>query len=532
MILPPFFGIASKYDEPSIRRAIITYLNADISTYDAASSVANVTFLTTDSATFKTPLAIASLTYLSLDAVTNRSLSSIAHVTYGTADICTYDPPPQAPEITVFITGLVEDSTIELTWNTPYNNRCPITHYVLEYSNCFLTNLQTENNYTLVTEITDPLIEEYFRDNCEYQEFDKSRLLSQDLYRIASNNNYLIITEQSTGVGLSNFAIIDELSNGQSYLFRVAAVNCVGTGEFGYSGILTPLGPEHQYCDVLAFMQPDSTTDIYASLTEHSCREKTINHLAGVAVSSQSKFGPGSLYFDGVYESSPTPPTYSHLQIDHNYDTSLDTWSLIDDFTIELWVKPNTSPVYTNQTLVSCYYQNNYNTYENYQNRYWKLYIYGNTIKFNAYTENYDYQTGEFDSGYIDLTANISLPITKFTHIAVCRFNNYIRLFVDGIRYDRKYFNKDIIIPYNNNPYIIIGASQTDSYVYSDEFQTGRGTVNEPYIGYIDDLMLSKAARYGKNFIPQKYTEPPDCQDCGGYTLAASLTTIENDFIP
>lgn len=532
MILPPFFGISSHYDEQSVRQAIISYLVADSATYDLASSAANVTFLSMDSATFDRPIPVASLTFLSLDAVTLKSLSNIAHVTYGIADICTYDPPPQPPEITIFLSSLVEDSSVELTWSTPYNNRCDITNYVLEYSDCFLSNLLTENNYSISTELIENIIEEYFRLNCNYQEFNKARLLSQDLYRISSDNDNLIMTEQSSGVGLRNFAIVDELSNGHSYLFRIAAVNCVGTGEFGYSGIFTPLGPEHQYCDILAFMQPDSTTDIYASLTEHSCREKTINHIAGVTVSSQSKFGPGSLYFDGVYESSPTPSTYSHLQINHNHSISLDNWSLIDDFTIELWIKPNTVPVYTNQTLVSCYYQNNYNTYENYQNRYWKLYIYANTIRFDTYTENYDPQNGEYDFGSVQLAANMALPTSEFTHIAVCRFNNYIRLFINGQRYDRKYFDKDIIIPYNNNPYMIIGASQTDSYLYSDEFNTGRGAVNEPFIGRIDDFMISKAARYGKNFVPVKYEEPPDCKDCGSYILSASLTTIDNDFIP
>lgn len=533
MILPPFFGVSSQHDEQSIRQAIITYLSYDALTYDLATSVANITYLSMDAATFDRSTPEAHITYLSFDAVTSKALSKIAIVTYAAADICTYDPPPVVPEITIFVTGFADDGVVELTWTTPYNNRCNITNYVLEYSDCFLSALLTENNNCITTEIYDSIITEAFNTLCNYQEFNKTKLLSQDLYRLSTNNEELFITENSSGVGLTNFTIVDELTNGQSYIFRIAAVNCVGVGEFGYSPIFTPVGLDHAYCDLVAFIQPDSTSDIYASLIDYSCREKIINHIAGVNVSNISKFGPGSLSFNGVYESSPTPPTYSHLQINHNNDTTLDSWSLIDDFNIELWIRPQSFPVYSNQTLVSCYYQNNYDTWENYQNKYWKLYIYGNTIKFIMYTESWDPETWEFDSGFIELAANnISLSTSQFTHIAISRFNNYVRLFINGIRYDRKYFTKNIIIPPENNPYLIIGASQTDSYLYSDEFNTGRGAVNEPFIGYIDDIIVSKSARYSKNFIPQKYAESTDCNDCGGYVFVASLSTIDDDFIP
>jgi hypothetical protein len=531
MILPPFFGIASKYDEAAIRQAIVTYLSSDIITYTNPSSIANVTFASLDTITYSQPLADVSVTYSSLDVVTAKNPSVVAAVTYGICDICTYDPPPEPPEITVFISGLAEDSSVELSWTTPYNNRCDITNYILEYTDCFLSNILTENNIKIITDNTDALITDNYRINCNYQEFDKSRLLLQDLDRLATSLDNLIITEQSSGVGLTNFSVVDELYNGQSYIFRVAAVNCAGTGLFGYSDIFTPIGPNHKYCDILAFLQPDSTTDIYASLTEHSCREKEANHIAGVTVSPVSKFGTASLYFDAILENSPTPPTYSHLQIDHKYSSTLDDWSLVDDFSIELWIRPDTFPYYANQTLVSSYYQNNYNTYENYNNRYWKLYLNGTSLRFQIYNENYD--AIDYFYSEVSLSANnLTISTTEFTHIAVCRFDNYIRLYVNGVRYDRKYFDKNIIIPQDNNPYVIIAANQTDSYIDSDEFNTGRGAVNEPFKGYIDDIMISKSARYAKNFIPAKYTEPAYCQDCGGYITYAAITTIDDNFIP
>lgn len=533
MILPPFFGFASQYDEKDIRQAIITYLSFDSATFTDPIGNANVTYVSTDIFTYTRPLPYAYLTYLSTDILSLSNPSKIASVTYESADVCTYDPPPAAPEMTIFLSGLAEDSSVELSWSTPYDNRCSITNYILEYTDCFISYMVDELQYNITLESSDLLILENYRDNCNYQEFNKSRLLLQNLDRLSTNLSNLLITEQSSGVGLVNFALVDELSNGQDYIFRVAAVNCAGTGEFGYSDIFTPLGPIYSYCDIIAFLKPDSTIDIYASLSDYSCREKLVNHIAGVSVSSVSEFGPGSLYFDGLFDVGRTPSTYSHLQIDHQNFTTLDNWSLIDDFTIELWIRPNNFPVYSNQTLASCYYQNNYDTFENYQNRYWKLYLYGNSVVFYMYNENFDFIFDEDWWQQLTLSANnLTLPTDTFTHIAVCRFQNYIRLYINGIKYDRQYFDKNIIIPPENNSYCIIAANQTDSYLYSDQFNTGRGSVNEPFSGHIDDIILSKAAKYSKNFVPQQYAEPADCQDCGSYISAASFIGVEDDFIP
>lgn len=87
------------------------------------------------------------------------------------------------------------------------------------------------------------------------------------------------------------------------------------------------------------------------------------------------------------------------------------------------------------------------------------------------------------------------------------------------------------MIDYSNNNFMIIGGNQTSDYVASDTFQIGRGTINEPYIGYIDDFMISSSARYAKNFTPLQYPTPLTCTDCG-YVAASSSNHVSSDLIP
>lgn len=561
MILPPFFGISSKYDEAKIRQAILDYLSLDVSVFSTPSKNADITFITLDATTFSISIPTTNITYLTLDALSISELSKSADVTFNTVDVLTYDPPPAVPEITRFISIFPEDSLVELSWNTPYARRSPILEYILQYSTSFRSNILSENNYSLITENNDHILDEvmvYFNlldedlnllltesseaiigdaaDDYHYRwyTYDKEILLTDNREdRLNTQSALSILTEKSAGVGLTNFTIATNLMNDQPYIFRIAAINAIGTGEFGYSDIVIMTAPSHKYCDIIVFIQPDSTTDIFASLIDHSCREKTITHIEGVTTSNQSKFGAGSLYFNGQYDDIPSPGTYSHLQVDHNNALTTDDWSLKGDFTIELWIKPDSSNTYSVQTLASSQHQNSYDS-DYYDNKYtyWKLYRYQNSIRFKMNIEEYLFYEPYSIYENIELVANnINLSTNEFTHIAVSRFKNYIRLFVNGVRYDRKFFDKDVIINQSNNPYMIIGANQTDSYLASDEFNLGRGSTTEPYQGHIDDFMLSKAARYVKNFIPVKYDEPAECLSCGGYVSIFAQGVVD-DLIP
>ena len=527
MILPPFFGINSPYDEDFIKEVIFTYLANDTLTYSDPKPIASVAYEAIDILTNKTPRPVSNISFLAIDTISLPLLSSGINLTYNSFDICTYDPPPTVPEITNFTLTDVNDREINFSWSTPYNNRCDITEYILQYSDCFLSKTLAENSDIIISENSDTIIGEHYRDNCNYQEYDRRKILIENHDRLQANTQ-LFITEQSSGIGVINNLLMQDLVNNQPYIFRIAAVNCVGTGEFGYSDILIPYGPVHEYCDIKLFLQPNSTNDISVSLQDYSCREKDSEEIAGVTVSTESQFGAGSLYFDGVYTALPAPATYSHIRVDHNSGVTLEDWSLYGDFTIELWIRPDNT--YANDTIISAYtqYDDNYNSAND---NHWKLRRTSNDLEFILnINEDYDEDPYYFSASMTLRADNVDLPTTDFTHIAVSRFDGVARLYVSGILYDTEEFSHNVNISGN---IMIIGGNQGSYYDVSDTFGIGRGAITEPYIGYIDDIMISNSARYSKSsIIPDKYQETADCDGCGGYTIAATSVSIGDEFIP
>lgn len=518
MILPPFFGVNKIYDDQTTKELIIEYLSNDTLSYKFAYPYVNLTYQAFDAITFiDIKDKIINNTYLSCDTLSIPKLSNVCSYTYLCADILSYDPPPAPPETTIFLSYIPEDSQIYFEWNNPYNNRCNIIEYTLEYSDKFLSIITNENFSNLNTEDNNNLIEEFFDPNANWQIYNKEKILTQNFERLTDHTLSFILTEKSSGVGLTNNITAHNFYNNHAYLFRIAAINCAGIGQYGYSDIITPFGTNHAYCDIILFLQPDSN-DISSSLYDYSCRTKTSHQLAGViADTNTGVFGPGSLYFNGLYDEFPEPGTYPHIKVDHSSNITGDSWSLLDDFTIEFWFKPSSSAPFTSNTIASSYSQSQNGFLDN--SNFWKIYHHNNNIGFNAIGAN----------NLIDfIISGISIPTGLFTHVALCRSSGYIRFFINGEQKNRTHFNHDIII---DSDYMIIGANQTYFYVESDINSIGRGTVDYPFIGYLDDFMFSNSARYRKSFVPIKYTETSDCGSCGGYNLILS-TDISNDFIP
>jgi hypothetical protein len=547
MILPSFFGANSVYDEDDVKNVIVDYLAADIFTFIDPKATASLTYFAADVASFDTPKSLSSVDYLAVDTLSLPRLADDVSLTYEAVDICTYDPPPSTPLLSNFLTTLVGDTEIEFSWNTPYDNRSPITEYILQYTDCFLSDILTEDSKTIIeetnymtTESQDQIMSEdnneliaedvkligdHYRENCTFQEYDRRKVLIENKDRLQANTQ-LFITEQSSGIGVLNSILVQDLVNGQPHIFRIAAVNAVGTGEFSTTGILTPIGPRHKYCDIKLFMQPNDTIDVESSLIDYSCREKTINQLAVVEPSTESKFGLGSLYFNGVYDSFPNPGTYPHIRVNNNSGITGDDWSLNDDFTIELWARPSSSN--RSDTLMSAYSQfsdeSEADGYNGDVASYWKLNRTSNSVRFTS-----QYQAG---SNFTLTASNTSLATGDFTHIAVSRFNNIARLYINGQLKDQKIFHGNTTI---SGSLLIVGADQGFDYDASDTFGIGRGSVNagSQYIGYIDDIMISDSARYAKtSFVAQKYVDPSDCDGCGGYAVSSTLATVSDEFIP
>jgi len=562
MILPPFFGVNTVYDEDDVKQVSVDYLVADIFSFLDPKAISSLTYYAADIADFDTPKSLSSLTYLAADALSLPKLLDGINLTYEAIDICTYDPPPEPPLLTSFLSNIIGDSEIEFSWSIPYDNRSPITEYILQYTDCFLSDILTEDNNNLtavsfglcftesdnqvITEddynlmfdgtVSDNLISDNYRTNCTFQEYDRRKVLIENKDRLQVNTQ-LFITEQSSGIGNLNSILVQDLVNDQPHIFRIAAVNAVGTGEFSTTGILTPIGPRHKYCDIKLFMQPNSITDVESSLLDYSCREKTINQLAAVEVSTQSKFGPGGLYFNGVYDSFPNPGTYPHLRVNDNFITTADDWSLRGDFTIEMWARPSSSS--RSDTLISAYTQHADESGENDDNsNYWRLFRTSTVLTFRAVVSELTDETGEYGEpiynyGTLNLNYTGVLPTGEYTNIAISRFNNIARLYINGELKDKKEFDKNIAITGAGN--LIIGGNQGVTYDISDTFGIGRGAIQAgtQYIGYIDDIMISDSARFAKtNFVPEKYENPADCNGCGGYAVAATLATVSDEFIP
>jgi hypothetical protein len=510
MILPPFFGISSQYDVDFVKQIIVDYLQQDGMVYKNPVSSNNVTFIQIDGVTYGIVEPSIGLTYLNSDVLSLPKLDGGLLVTFNSVDILSYDPPPTVPEQTVFIFWLEEDSQIELEWNSPYNNRCNITEYILQYANTLEQSGFLDENYEkLLNELGDQLKLEPNIDSYIWYTFDKEYILIENKFKILNDINEYFMSEKSNGIGLVNLSVVTSLVNNNPYIFRVAAKNCAGTGPFGYSNILYPLPMSHIYCDIILYLRPNSTTDIFASLADYSCYNKICNPIANVTTSSQAKFGAGSIYFDGVLDNSLIPSTYPHIQlVKDNYNS----WSLESDFTIELWAKPISSSPGSNRTIISSYSQKPDEYSNPINNHYWKLFYNNNGIVFRMGTSN---------TNFVELQTNIPLSSTSFTHIAVCRFNNYIRLYINGSRYDRKYYTTDIII---DSDYAILGGDQTNNYIASDIQNIERGLIAEPYIGYIDNVMLSKSARYAKDFESLEYTQESDCNLCSELDAPSNLT--------
>ena len=181
---------------------------------------------------------------------------------------------------------------------------------------------------------------------------------------------------------------------------------------------------------------------------------------------SPVKYGSGSMYFDGV---SP----YSYLKGNANLSQSIAFGT--GDFTIECWVYLTTAG--SDSVIMDSRPGSN-------SANYFLFYLWTSggatlpTIAWYAPT-SYVVSTGTVSAG-------------AWTHIAICRANGILRSFKNGIVQQAAADTTAYANP--GAPYPYIGASYG---VSSDSFK-----------GYIDDLRVTKAARYIANFTPPQQALP------------------------
>lgn len=217
MILPPFFGHKTPANDGEPYRLHYSYLSKDIFSYDIYNpNVSKHTFIAADILSYKIkflpPLIIH--TYLSQDVFTYKIRTEPLVLTYLSLDCLSYSRkyPPKAP---YNIFGIpIYDSETYLTWTAPESYQLPIIDYIVQYSLANPYSILTENNSILRSENEEPIT------------LENAQPFSENWVLFEHNRSY------QTNISVTG------LTNNNSYSFKVAAVNSVGTGDYGYSNVV------------------------------------------------------------------------------------------------------------------------------------------------------------------------------------------------------------------------------------------------------------------------------------------------------
>jgi hypothetical protein len=168
---------------------------------------------------------------------------------------------------------------------------------------------------------------------------------------------------------------------------------------------------------------------------------------------TQSKFGGSSMSFDGT-----TDCLFEPSNLNYGYGAG--------DFTIEFWLRLNSTAT---QTIVS------------------------NLSSAAGTQPHIYYKTGPTGEGIKYFTSNAEridggiLSINQWYHIAVCKASGTTRMFINGTQAGSSYTDAN---NYGTSNPLCVG-----DYVVSG-VPTGSATLN----GFIDDLRITKYARYTANF--------------------------------
>lgn len=170
---------------------------------------------------------------------------------------------------------------------------------------------------------------------------------------------------------------------------------------------------------------------------------------------AQSRFGGASAFFDG---------NGSNLRLTPSTDLQ---FPFPSDFTIELWVYPTTTQ---DDIILSTSVDSNVQIFRINQ---------GGTVgRLSCFLNT----SQVFDVANAGVTAN------QWQHLAMCRSGTSTRLFVNGVQ-----------VGTTNTTYT--GSFRMD--VIGNFFLSGGAQTNNQFAGYIDELRVTRAARYVSNFVPQ-----------------------------
>jgi hypothetical protein len=248
-------------------------------------------------------------------------------------------------------------------------------------------------------------------------------------------------------------ATVTSLTNGTEYVFRVAAVNAIGTGAFSNaSSSSTPSGggSDPSFASVSALLHCDGT-DGSQSFVDSSSHGATVSYSGTVSLSTaQKQFGTASCLVDNGYFGAG----YIQLPADSRFNFGS------GDFTIEFWIRFNS--VSADQRIAGGDTQ----MYSGYYN--WAIYM--------PSSGSLAYFLG--NSGYswdIASAASIgSVSTNTWYHVVLQRSGNTFSPYLNGVRGTQTTSSSSLYDNYMNGPFF--GAQGSSAgYFYIDDIRITKG---------------------------------------------------------
>lgn len=195
-------------------------------------------------------------------------------------------------------------------------------------------------------------------------------------------------------------------------------------------------------------------------------RAHTIAAYAGTYISSSKyKFGTSSIYFDGSSTSKVTT-------------TSPDYEITNQDFTIEMWLMPDSSSIGTGYRQIINRRLSSGNTTP------WFIQLFNGKVDFGIYKD-----------GWVSRRSSATLEANKWSHIAFVRSGSSFKLYINGALDGS--FTSTKILGTTTDP-ICLG-----SYI--------NGSATDAYRGYMDEIRITiGTARYLSNFVVANKQFPGD----------------------
>jgi Concanavalin A-like lectin/glucanases superfamily/Fibronectin type III domain len=261
-----------------------------------------------------------------------------------------------------------------------------------------------------------------------------------------SSNSGSSWTTVSRSASTTASQIVTGLTNGTSYVFRVAAVNGIGTGSYSASSSSVVAGSEPYFSSVTLLLHMDGTG---SSFTDSSGSPKTITaYGSATQTTAQSKWGGKSASLTSGRLTTPSSSAFAYP----------------NDFVIEGWFRFNSNNI-GYQPLVSAYASGDSTG--------WLL---------TCETNNCIYFYASSGSGWsLSLSSSYTPPTNQWVYIALSRAGTAIRMWADGT------------LIASGSTGISIASGNTVAVGYYAYYPGGA----KSFDGYVDDLRITTGANRG-----------------------------------